>query len=209
VAEPGARRVVAAFDFDGTLSRGDSLVPFLRRLCGDAAVLRAVVTRLPILLAAGAGRVSRGRAKEALLVGLIAGRPLAEVEPVAEEFARRLLATGMFPPGLERLEWHRARGDQLAIVSAAPQLYLEPLGSALGVDAVLSTGLDVDAAGRLTGRLLGGNVRGPVKVERLERWLGTDPAELWAYGNSDGDREMLARADHGFLRRGGGFPPVT
>ena len=201
-------RVVAAFDFDGTLSRRDSLVPFLRRLCGDPRVLGAVLTRLPVLLAAAAGRVSRGRAKEALLRPLIGGRRLADVEPVAGAFAERLVGTGMWPPGLERLEWHRGRGDEVVIVSASPELYLAPLGRVLGVRAVLATGLEVDAAGRLTGRLRGDNVRGAEKVARLDAWLEGDPAEVWAYGDSDGDRELLARADHGFRRQGHGFTPV-
>jgi phosphatidylglycerophosphatase C len=201
-------RVVAAFDFDGTLSRRDSLVPFLRRLCGDPPVLAAILTRLPLLLAAGAGRVSRGRAKEALLRPLLGGRLLADVEPVAGAFASRLLGSGMWPPGMERLEWHRGRGDDVVIVSASPELYLAPLGRALGVRAVLATGLEVDARGRLTGRLAGDNVRGAEKVARLDAWLAGDPAEVWAYGNSDGDRQLLARAEHGFLRRGPGFTPT-
>ncbi|HEX6492443.1 MAG TPA: HAD-IB family hydrolase [Candidatus Dormibacteraeota bacterium] len=201
-------RAVAAFDFDGTLSRRDSLVPFLRRLCGDPRVLGAILSRLPVLVAAGAGRVPRGRAKEALLRPLIGGRRLADVEPVAEEFARRLLGTGMWGPGVERLGWHRARGDEVVIVSASPELYLAHVGRALGVRAVLATGLEVDAAGRLTGRLRGDNVRGAEKVARLDAWLGGDAAEVWAYGDSDGDRQLLARADHGFVRRGRGFTPI-
>lgn len=201
-------RVVAAFDFDGTLSRRDSLVPFLRRLCGDLPVLGAVLTRLPVLLAAGAGRVSRGHAKEALLRPLLGGRRVADVEPVAAAFASRLLGSGMWRPGVERLEWHRGRGDEVVIVSASPELYLAPLGRALGVRAVLATGLEVDAGGRLTGRLRGDNVRGAEKVARLDAWLAGDPAEVWAYGNGDGDRQLLARADHGFLRRGRGFTPI-
>jgi phosphatidylglycerophosphatase C len=202
-------RVVAAFDFDGTLSRRDSLVPFLRRACGDAAVAAAILSRLPVLLAAAAGRVTRGRAKEALLRPLLGGRRVAELETVVEAFARRLLASGMWPPGMERLEWHRRRGDDVVIVSASPELYLAAVGRALGARAVLATGLEVDAAGRLTGRLAGPNVRGAEKVVRLDAWLGPGPAEVWAYGNSDGDRELLARADHGFRRRGGGFTPAS
>jgi phosphatidylglycerophosphatase C len=202
-------RVVAAFDFDGTLSRRDSLMPFLRRLCGRPAVVRVVLWRLPLILAAGAGWISRGRAKEAVLRGLIAGRRLEEVVPVAEGFARHLLDSGMWRPALERLEWHRRRGDAVVIVSASPALYLAPLGRVLGVDAVLATGLEVDASGRLTGRLSGGNVRGPAKVARLDAWLGGRPAELWAYGNSGGDRQLLARADHGFRKHWWRFRPAS
>jgi phosphoserine phosphatase len=50
-------------------------------------------------------------------------------------------------------------------------------------------------------------VRGAEKVRRLDEWLGATapgagPAFVWAYGDSSGDRELLARADQG-IRVGG------
>ena len=56
-----------------------------------------------------------------------------------------------------------------------------------------------DAGGVLTGRLSGANCRGPEKARRVREWLagaGLDGAELWAYGDSPGDAELLAMADH-------------
>ena len=85
------------------------------------------------------------------------------------------------------------------IVSASFELYVEPLGSLLGVDGVLATRLVTDA-GRFTGDLDGPNCRGPEKVQRLHAWLdqhhgGRAAVELVAYGDSPGDRELLADAD--------------
>ena len=39
-------------------------------------------------------------------------------------------------------------------------------------------------------------LRGSEKARLLKEWLGEEPAEIWGYGNSRGDREMLAMADH-------------
>jgi phosphatidylglycerophosphatase C len=53
--------------------------------------------------------------------------------------------------------------------------------------------------GRLTGRLVGANCRGAEKARRTREWLranGLAGAELWAYGDSSGDDELLALADH-------------
>jgi phosphatidylglycerophosphatase C len=105
----------------------------------------------------------------------------------------------MRPEVLERLDAHQARGDRVVLVSASYEVYLLPLGRLLGVDGVLCTRLEVASDGRLSGRLDGPNCRGPEKVRRLEAWLaehGLADAELWAYGDSAGDRELLARADH-------------
>ena len=42
------RDVVAAFDFDGTLSDRDNVVPFLRRVAGTAATAQAFAVFLPV-----------------------------------------------------------------------------------------------------------------------------------------------------------------
>jgi phosphatidylglycerophosphatase C len=59
----------------------------------------------------------------------------------------------------------------------------------------------VDGTGRITGRMLGGNCRGPEKVARLEAWLAGQQPPIYAYGNSSGDRELLARAHVGVMVR--------
>ena len=81
-------------------------------------------------------------------------------------------------------------------MSASLGVYLETVGRLLGVDAVLSTELEVDAAGTCTGRMLGGNCRGAEKARRLRAYLQSDDVEVWAYGDSAGDTELLAMADH-------------
>jgi len=100
----------------------------------------------------------------------------------------------------ERIAWHRREGHRLVIVSAALAVYLEPLGDLLRFDKVLATGLEVGPDGLLTGRLRGRNVRRAEKAIRLRDWLSTEfgqqPWELWAYGDSPGDRELLAMAHH-------------
>ncbi len=195
---PAARRCVAAFDFDGTITRGDCLGPFLASVVGRARLSRALAFRSPALAGALVGFGDRDAEKERLVGKLLAGRSAAEVRDAGARFADRLVTEQPFrSETLERLAWHRGEGHELVIVSASLDVYLEPLAPAFGVDHVLCTGLEVGGDGRLTGRLLGGNVRGHEKARRLRAWLGDDgPVELWAYGNSSGDRELLAMADH-------------
>jgi HAD superfamily phosphoserine phosphatase-like hydrolase len=99
----------------------------------------------------------------------------------------------------ERLAWHRDEGHRTIIVSASLALYLEPFGRLAGFDDVIATRLEVGPAELLTGRILGENVRAAQKALLLGRLLGSDPVTVWAYGDSRGDREMLAMADHPML----------
>lgn len=189
---------VAAFDVDGTLTRRDTLLPFLQRLCGTQRLAMALGRNGLSLARMSIGRADREAVKVAVLLPLLAGRRLDEVAAAGEAYARHLVDHDRLRPEMmARVEEHRARGDRLVMVSASPEVYLGPLGDLLGFDAVLGTRLDVGPDGRLTGRLGGRNCRGPEKVARLDAWLAGRDATVIAYGDSAGDAELLARADVG------------
>jgi phosphatidylglycerophosphatase C len=104
-----------------------------------------------------------------------------------------------------RLRWHLELGHRVVLASASLEPYLLPLGRLLGVDGVVCTRLEQGPDGRLTGRLDGANCRGPEKERRVVEWLREHDladATLWAYGDSRGDAELLARADHPVWVRG-------
>ena len=181
-------RHVAAFDFDGTITHRDTLVPFLRHLRGGP--------RFTAGFAAAAPALTRGREayKAAVLRQLLAGVP-------ADELTRRAVAYGerlpdqFRPETVDRVRWHQAEGHEVVIVSASLRAYLDPVVEHLGLDGVCAVELEVGDDGRLTGRMVGPNCRGAEKVRRLNAWLGGEaPERLWAYGNSSGDRELLAAA---------------
>ena len=198
-ARPSDRRV-AAFDFDGTLTRRDTLLPFLVRACGAAAVARAAARVSPVAVRGRLGLLEaaihhRDATKEAVLRDLLGGRPAAWLAEQGRSFAVTL-PDRIRPVMVDQVAWHRKQGHELVIVSASLRAYLEPFAAAHGFDHVIAVEMAATDTGILTGDLLGPNVRGPEKEVRLRAWLGADePGLLWAYGNSSGDREMLAMAD--------------
>jgi phosphatidylglycerophosphatase C len=185
-------RGVAAFDVDGTLTRRDTLLPFLVRATGRADVIRAMVSGLARTRAG----TDRDRLKALVVARLLRGQPIDELRALAEVFADHVVAHGLRASTAAEVVRHREAGRVLVMVSASPELYLEPLAARLGFHAVLGTRLEVGDDGRLTGRIDGPNLRGAHKVARLREWLGPEPVELWAYGDAGSDRDMLAMADH-------------
>jgi len=192
---------VAAFDFDGTLSRRDTFLPFLQRVCGAQRLYRALARSGPALSRMAVGRADRDAVKDALLVRLLAGHPADELAEQGLAYAEFLRSSDRLRPDtVARARDHLERGHHVVVVSASPSVYLEPLAAALGFQAALATRLEVDG-GLVTGRMVGGNCRGPEKVTRLETWLAGRAPRIYAYGNSSGDRELLARADVGVMVR--------
>ena len=197
-------RTVVAFDLDGTLTRGDTLLPFLRRARGRTRTTGAVLVRSLDITRALVFACHRQRAKEALLGRLLTGQEVTALQETATLFAEEVVEHRLRPAALERAQAHRRAGHELVIVSASPALYVEPIGRLLGFDAVLATRLEAGPDGRLTGRIEELNCRGPEKVARLEEWAVGGPVVLYAYGDSSGDRELLAGADAAFrLPKGG------
>jgi phosphatidylglycerophosphatase C len=190
----GPERTVAAFDFDGTLTRHDTLIPFLNRLVGWPRISAALARDTGRLALFATGRGNRDAAKERLLVRLLEGWPITDVVRVGERYGAAVAEHGIRPRMRQQLQWHRDNRHEIVIVSASLDVYLEPAARALGADGLLCTRLEVDEDGLCTGRMLGGNCRGPAKAERLREYLGDADVTLWAYGNSRADEPMLALA---------------
>lgn len=196
---PSAGSPVAVFDFDGTIIRGDSTTEFCREELGGR-ILLALMRAAPCLAGYRLGLVDRQRLKESLLTPLLGGREEPEVRARAADWAARRLPGMVRPAAMERIRWHRSEGHRVVIASASLEILLYPWAAAAGVDDVLATRLQVQG-GRLTGRIAGRNCYGPEKVVRLRALLGdVAGVDLYAYGDSRGDRELLAAARHPVFR---------
>lgn len=196
---------IAAFDFDETLSRRDSVIPFLRRIAGARQMGTGLAVRSPQLMPALLRR-DRNQVRAIATRQVFAGRPISQIEQHAAVYGDLLAEQGLRDDMVARLHWHRQQGHLTLIVSASYEHYLREVQRRLGVDDVLATRLEV-VDDRCTGELDGANCRGPEKARRLHEWLAghgwtRDDVTLWAYGDSSGDRELLAMADHPVWVRG-------
>ena len=212
---------VAAFDFDGTLTRGDTLLPFLAAGLGLPRFAWALLRTSPWLVGHALRLVRNDIAKARLFAACLSELPAEVAAQWAERWAREQLPRqlrGPQDPVIRQLAWHRARGHCCVMVSASPDIYLEKAAAALGFDGLVCTQMEVQA-GQLTGRMRSPNCHGEQKVIRLQAWLaGRHNAStlagmtLYAYGDTAGDKPMLKLAQHAWYRGkpmnpGDGFLP--
>ncbi len=185
---------IVAFDFDGTLTVRDSFLAFLKWRAGP---FRHALGLLRLTPAAGAYLFhrDRGRIKAAAVREFLKGVPRERLEAEARDFAEKFSRSLLRPDAVAA--WRRWRGQhvRLVIVTASPEITVAPFARGLGADALLGTQLALDADDRISGGLDGPNCRGPEKVARLTRAFGSGFELKAAYGDTSGDREMLAIAE--------------
>jgi len=190
---------LALFDFDGTITTIETFPVFIRRAVPVARMVAGGAVLAPLLAGYKAGMVS-GKTVRAAMVGVgLRGVPENRVREVGHRFANEFLPRVVRPTAIERVQWHKTRGDIVVIVSAALDLYLEEWARPFGLDVVCSR---LEARnGRLTGRYHGRDCCGPQKTARilaqydLERY-----GEIYAYGDTIEDEEMLSLAGKRYFR---------
>lgn len=199
------RDVLAVFDLDGTLVRGDSFLPFVVGYARSQRRLRPLLT-LPVWVGLYAAKLLPDhRAKQRVMVSFFRGAPRAAVADYAAKFCERWVRPRLHEPVLEQLTWHLSAGHRVILLSASPDLYVEAVGRWLGINEVICTRVR-STPECWDGVLDGPNCKGAEKLARLRGYLAADswPSESFAYGDSTSDLPVLRWATHGFLvsRRG-------
>jgi len=197
----GDSNAVAVFDFDGTLTVRDTLLPFLIFSFGWLSLIRRSLVLVPTLSAYTLGLINNSVAKERVVRVLFGSMPGERFSELARRFAVEKLPQLVDAKALARLVWHQQQGHRCIIASASIEDYLRPWAQDNGVTDVLATQLLRDHAGAIDGHFVGGNCYGKAKVDRLSALLGNlETFDIYAYGDSRGDRELLAVATHGYYR---------
>lgn len=195
---------VAVFDFDHTLTDRDSLLPFLLSVQGKWKTFCLLILLTPSFISYLMGSLSRQEIKERILFRFIGGMSFNEIERLGTEYAHNQLDQYLKPEAVKRLSWHQSLGHRCLLVSASLEFYLIPWAKRRGFEAVLGSRLQISPEGKVTGELIGLNCWGLEKEQRLMSYLGQKkPRQLYVYGDSRGDREILALADFPFYRNFG------
>jgi phosphatidylglycerophosphatase C len=190
---------LALFDFDGTITYRATYIGFLRAVASPGRKVAASIALAPLIGGYRLGLIGQPALRPYLALAVFRGQHAARVRDVGARYSRDVLPSLMRPAARERLVWHRKRGDRVVVVSASLDAYLGPWCRAWGLDLICTTLEERD--GWLTGRYDGGDCTGAEKARRVrERYRLEDYGRVYAYGDSDEDRELLALAHHKYMR---------
>ncbi len=193
---------IAVFDLDRTLTRGDTLLPYIASFLVERPHRWLRLWRLPLHLASFVlGRVDRDRLKERVVAACFEGATREEVTRCTEVFVESLCRTGLRTDARAALEQHRERGDRLVLLSASVDLYVEAIASRLGFAECICTGTTWDG-GRLSGRFSTANRRGDEKARVVRELRRRHAGHVTAYADSRSDLGHLVLVDAGVLVNG-------
>ncbi len=190
---------VYAFDFDGTLTRRDTLIEFIRFAKGDKAFLLCFLRYSPLLVLMKLGLYPNWKAKQRVFSHCFRGMAVDTFNSLCSRFARDK-ARLMRPKGMKKLREVLAEGGKVVVVSASVNNWVEPFFAGIGGVYVVGTMVE-EREGVLTGRFLTKNCYGEEKVTRLLQ-LFPERTQYWltAYGDSRGDFELLDFANESYYR---------
>ncbi len=190
---------IHAFDFDGTLTRRDTLIEFIRFAKGDKAFLLCFLRYSPLLVLMKMGLYPNWKAKQRVFSYCFKGMPLEQFDSLCRRFAGKKAGL-MRPKGLAKVRDVLARGGKVVVVSASVKNWVEPFFADIPGVYVLGTMIGV-ADGKLTGRFITKNCYGEEKVNRLLQ-LFPERTQYWlvAYGDSRGDTQLLDFANEGYYK---------
>jgi phosphatidylglycerophosphatase C len=190
---------LALFDFDGTITERDTFSSFLRFAVRRHRIVLGALPLSPVVFCYRLGLISAHQARPIISRVGFQGEPVDSIREIGRRYAAEVLPGVIRKQALERIQSHQREGDTVVVVSASLDAYLRPWCDRVGVE-LICTELE-ERNGRLTGRYCHGDCSGPAKVRQiLERYDLSRYAVIYAYGDTNDDREMLAVAHRKFYR---------
>ena len=178
-----------AYDFDGTIYKGDSGADFVKFMFLKKPIfMTAHLMKSSVkFFKYKAKKIEFKELKENIFSFV---SKVDELEKYTEEFALK-------NKHKVKKYYYTNRKDDDVIISASLDFYLLPLCKQIGIDKVICTKYDIT-----NGKIIDENCKNAEKVKRFEAQFGKDTIIENAYGDSSGDYELLNRAQNGFMIKG-------
>lgn len=187
-----------AFDFDGTLTDRDTFIEFIKFSRGFGPFFVGFLRFLPLLALMKMGLYPNWKAKQRVFSHFYRGMSVESFDAFCRDFCKERLPRMLRPSMLRKIAEYAGRDCELCIVSASIDRWIRPWAQTVGFSSLLCTEIEVEK-GVLTGAFLTANCYGQEKVNRLlTRYPERNEYYLIAYGDSRGDRELLAFADESY-----------
>ena len=188
------KKNIAFFDFDGTIIDSDSFIEFIIMSRGRFSFYKGIFLLSPSLLKYKLNLIPNYIAKEKLFSYFFKDMDENEFNNYARKYSLNQIDKIVKEEAKKKIEWHKRCGDEVVIVSASIENWIEPWCRANNVN-LIATKIKI-RDGIITGEFLSKNCYGIEKANRIKKIYNLNLYKSkFAYGDSSGDIEMLNLAD--------------
>ncbi len=190
---------IALFDFDGTITKDDTLIKFIRYAVGDIKTTWGMILLSPMLITYKLKLIPNYKAKQWMLSYFFKGMDEQQFQKVAKEYSLKHIDTMLRPKAMEKIAWHKEQGHTIVVVSASIEYWLKPWCDKNDLD-LIATKIEVKN-GIVTGKFLTQNCYGKEKANRVKEAYNLNNYDcIYGYGDSRGDRELLNLANEKYYQ---------
>jgi phosphatidylglycerophosphatase C len=188
-------KTLVLFDFDGTITTKETFLEFIKFTRGKFKYYLGFIVYLPLLIAYRMGVISMGKLKEKLLSFHFKGEEKERLFLSGKSFIEHLYAKQIIKQGfVDLINKYRREGADIAVVSASPEIWIMPFCERYGMVCVC-TKMEFKS-GYFTGKFTSPDCSYSEKKTRILASFNLSYySNIIAYGDSEGDREMMDLAN--------------
>ncbi len=191
---------LAVFDLDETLIAADASTLWAEYLVAQRGADPKLITENQAVLRKKKHSKLDLKHYMALTLAPVAGYSVEEVKGWVDDFIAQSIIPAIYTEALERLDWHRRRGDHILLVSASGEHIVEPIAKYLGIENVLAIQLETHND-HYTGHTVGTLSYQKGKVARMKTWINSQSNSYrgcYGYSDSINDLPLLEMVDRPF-----------
>lgn len=193
------QKSLALFDFDGTITKKDSLIDFIKYAVGTSSFYIGLIKLSPMLFTYTFKLIPNHLAKEKLISHYFKDWEISHFKKIADTYSQTQIQKIIRPKAIEKINWHHEQNHDVVIVSASIECWLKVFCTNNNI-TLISTKLEVKN-NKLTGKFLTKNCHGLEKVNRVKEIYNLKSYNyIYAYGDSNGDTELLTLANESFYK---------
>ena len=192
-------RSIAFFDFDGTITKRDTFLEFIKFSKGNFRFYWGFLLNLPFIIAFKLGIISNQLANEKVLSFFFKGMEISEFQKLGDTFSDQIIPALLRPKAIEEIEKHKLNGVVIVVVTASPENWVSKWVKSHDL-RLISSKLEIKD-GLLTGKLQGLNCHSEEKTRMIRTNFQLEDYDYtYAYGDSAGDKPMLKLAKNSFYK---------
>jgi HAD superfamily hydrolase (TIGR01490 family) len=189
---------IAFFDFDGTITKKDTYIEFIKHCHGSLKTYFGFLFLSPILLLYKLKLLRNDVAKQITFSFFFKNMSKSNYLDKCDSF-KNSISNILKPDALEKIAYHKSQNHYLTIVSASVEDWIRPWAMDNNFNEVIGTKIEIKN-NKLTGKFASENCYGPQKVTRIKEQINVSNSYIYAYGDSKGDKQLLQFADEAYYK---------